>query len=205
MSKSDPPSQVTELDVSKPVCSPEMEKYFSNLEREARDCYRKANEAREMGMDPSTQVEMPLTADLASRVESLVGPEGIARTIRTLAKEMDREHLALEVALKVIEKGRFNNEEEAMYQAIKTGLAVLTEAVLVAPLEGVIGVNIMPNNDGTSYPSVLFAGPIRSAGGTGQAMSVLLADIVRRKLGLGRYKPTPQEIERYKEEMPIYR
>lgn len=35
-------------------------------------------------------------------------------------------------------------------------------------------------------------------------MSVLIADIVRRKLGIDRYKPTEDEIERYKEEIPLY-
>lgn len=205
MKSTDPPSEQIEKANSRPACSSEMKKYFDQLDREARRCYRIASEAREMGFDPSTEVEMPLTDDLASRVESLVGPPGVARTIRELAKKMDRERLALEVAIKVIEEGKFSHDELAMYQAIRTGLAVLTEGVLVAPLEGVISVKIMSNNDGTSYPSIFFAGPIRSAGGTGQAMSVLLADMVRRKLGLGAYRPTPQEIERYKEEMPIYR
>jgi DNA polymerase II large subunit len=182
-----------------------MEGYFKTLEDAARECYAIAGAAREMGLDPSSEVEMPLTSDLAARVESLVGPPGIAETIRTLAKTMDRERLAIEITLKVIEQGKFRNDEEAIYQAIRTGLAVLTEGVLVAPLEGVTGVKIMSNADSTVYPAVFFAGPIRSAGGTGQAMSVLLADVVRRKLGLGRYRPTLQEIERYKEEMPIYR
>src|SRR2546425_1083137 len=50
-----------------------------------------------------------------------------------------------------------------------------------------------------------YAGPIRSAGGTGQALSVLIADIVRRELGLGRYIPTREEVERFKEEIPLYR
>jgi DNA polymerase II large subunit len=182
-----------------------MEGYFKTLEDAARVCYSIAGDAREMGLDPSSEVEMPLTYDLAARVESLVGPVGIAETIRVLAKTMDRERLAIEITLKVIDQGKFKNDEEAIYQAIRTGLAVLTEGVLVAPLEGVTGVKIMSNADSTVYPAVFFAGPIRSAGGTGQAMSVLLADVVRRKLGLGRYRPTLQEIERYKEEMPIYR
>ncbi len=190
---------------TKPATSEMMEGYFKNLEDAARECYSIAGAAREMGFDPSTEVEMPLTSDLAARVESLVGPPGIAETIRTLAKTMDRERLAIEITLKVIDQGKFKNDEEAIYQAIRTGLAVLTEGVLVAPLEGVTGVKIMVNADSTMYPAVFFAGPIRSAGGTGQAMSVLLADVVRRKLGLGRYRPTLQEIERYKEEMPIYR
>ena len=74
MSNTEPPSDTTEIDDSKPACSPEMEKYFSGLERAARECYSIASKAREMGLDPVTEVEMPLTADLASRVESLVGP-----------------------------------------------------------------------------------------------------------------------------------
>jgi DNA polymerase II large subunit len=36
-------------------------------------------------------------------------------------------------------------------------------------------------------------------------MSVLIADVVRRELGVGRYKPTVGEIERYKEEIPLYK
>ncbi len=49
------------------------------------------------------------------------------------------------------------------------------------------------------------AGPIRSAGGTGQAMSVLITDVVRRELGIGAYRATPEEVERWKEEIPLYR
>ncbi|HMA82627.1 MAG TPA: DNA polymerase II large subunit [Candidatus Thermoplasmatota archaeon] len=46
---------------------------------------------------------------------------------------------------------------------------------------------------------------MRSAGGTGQAMSVLIADVVRRELGITSYQPTKGEIERYKEEIPLYK
>ena len=47
----------------------------------------------------------------------------------------------------------------------------------------------------------ILAGPIRAAGGTAQALSVLIADVVRRELDLDPYIPTPAEIERYKEEI----
>jgi DNA polymerase II large subunit len=187
------------------VCSPSIRNYFLGIEKGTHECYKIALEARRKGKDPALTVEIPLTTDLASRVESLVGPPGIADTIRDLAKKFDRETLAIETAKAIIEHGRFKNDEEAMYQAIRTGLAIITEGVLVAPLEGVIGVKIKKNADQTYYPAVQFAGPIRSAGATGQALSVLIADIVRRSLGLGRYIPTPEEIERYKEEMPLYR
>ncbi|KYK22817.1 DNA polymerase II large subunit, partial [Thermoplasmatales archaeon SM1-50] len=80
-----------------------------------------------------------------------------------------------------------------------------TEGVLVAPLEGIAEVRVGRNNDGTNYVDLYFSGPIRSAGGTGQAMSVLIADVVRRGLGIGRYVATPGEIERLKEEIPLYK
>jgi len=100
---------------------------------------------------------------------------------------------------------KFNSIEKALDQAIRTSLAILTEGVLVAPLEGIADVRVGHNNDGTSYVDLYFSGPIRSAGGTGQAMSVLIADIVRRDLGIDRYVATQGEIERLKEEIPLYK
>src|SRR3989454_820295 len=96
-------------------------------------------------------------------------------------------------------------KEKAVERSVRVGLAILTEGILVAPLEGLAGVKIKRNRDGSSYVDLSYAGPIRSAGGTGQALSVLIADIVRRELGLGRYIPTREEVERFKEEIPLYR
>src|SRR5207302_795337 len=66
-------------------------------------------------------------------------------------------------------------------------------------------VKIKRNRDGSSYVDLSYAGPIRSAGGTGQALSVLIADVVRRELGIGRYQPAREEVERFKEEIPLYK
>ena len=57
--------------------------------------------------------------------------------------------------------------------SVRVGLAILTEGILVAPLEGISRVTIGRNFDGTDYVSVVYAGPIRGAGGTAQALSVL--------------------------------
>ena len=57
-------------------------------------------------------------------------------------------------------------------------MSILTEGILVAPLEGLAQVLIGRNDDGTDYCDLYFAGPIRAAGGTAQALSVLLADVV---------------------------
>ena len=92
-----------------------------------------------------------------------------------------------------------------IYHGVCAGLAVLTEGILVAPLEGVVSCRIMANDDGTQCLAVNFAGPIRSAGGTGQALSVLIADMLRRDFKLGVPKLTFGEVERYKEEVSLYR
>ena len=92
-----------------------------------------------------------------------------------------------------------------IYQGICAGLAVLTEGILVAPLEGVVSCRIVSNADGTKCLGVNFAGPIRSAGGTGQALSVLIADMLRRDFKLGVPDLTFGEVERYKEEVMLYR
>ena len=90
------------------------------------------------------------------------------------------------------------------YHGVCAGLAVLTEGILVAPLEGVVSANVIQNDNGTNCLNVSYAGPIRSAGGTGQALSVLIADILRRKFNLAKALITEREIERYKEEVSIY-
>jgi len=180
-----------------------VENYFRDIEREARKCYEIASTARKKGFDPKLEVETSFAKDLADRVEELVGPKGISRKIRKYLKEMGREATALQIAVEIAENME-GNFARVIEQAVRTGLAILTEGVLVAPLEGISGVEIGKNADGSSYVDLYFAGPIRSAGGTGEAMSVLIADLVRRKLGVGRYKPTEDEVERYKEEIPLY-
>ena len=194
-------------DLSRDIsASPEMHEYFNNLQKEIKKCYKIANEARKKGYDPEYQVEIPQALDLAARVEQLVGPKGIAPKIRETTKKLgDREIISIEIAKNIVKTGKFKRIEDALDQAIRTGLAILTEGVLVAPLEGIAEVKIGKNKDGTNYVDLYFSGPIRSAGGTGQAMSVLIADVVRRELNIGKYKPTEGEIERYKEEIPLYK
>ncbi len=198
------------------AASPRTVAYFSTLRQGAARCYTVATEARKRGIDPSLEVEIPLAQDLADRVERQVGPPGVAARIRDLTAQAlasgrsiaeIREEIALAVA-KEVAGGLFGPAADpaaAMEQAIRTGLSILTEGVLVAPLEGLVGVKLWANADGSRYPAVSFAGPIRSAGGTAQALSVLIADVVRQQLGLAHYRPTGEEVERYKEEVAAYR
>ena len=188
--------------------STEMGTYFTTLQKEIDVCYTIAETARQKGFDPTYNVEIPQAKDLAARVEELVGPKNIAPKIREVTKKIgNRELVSLEIARYIAngENYSFPSIDKALDQAVRTGLAILTEGVLVAPLEGIADVKLGENNDGSKYVDLYFSGPIRSAGGTGQAMSVLIADVVRRDLGIKRYQPTKGEIERYKEEIPLYK
>ncbi len=188
------------------VASKEMKSYFAALRKGADRCYEVASEAREKGFDPVLEVEIPMADDLASRVEKQLKElklEGVADIIREISKKHDREETSLLVAKKIAKEFK-GPPEQALDTAVRTGLSVLTEGILVAPLDGIASVKIHPSKDG-GYVSLHYAGPIRSAGGTGQAMSVLIADVVRRELGIGTYQATEQEIERWKEEIPLYR
>lgn len=193
--------------MKKPAASKKMQMYFSDLKEEAYYAAEVATRARSKGIDPTDNVEIPFAEDLAGRVEKLVGPQGVAERIRELSPKMSREKLLLkiaeETAIKMVSRGI--DKEKALDQATRTGLAILTEGVLVAPLEGIAEVKLGKNSDGTEYADLFFAGPIRAAGGTAQAVSVLIADQVRKSLGIGEFKATEQEIARYVEEFQLYK
>jgi hypothetical protein len=130
--------------------------YFDRLEADTHHLYDIANEARSKGLDVETKTEVPLAKDLAERVEGLVGPEGVANRIKELEKDMDRESVAFEIAAEIA-SGKFTltgekaewNEEQRSDQGLRTALAILTEGVVAAPLEGISDVKIKDNFDGT--------------------------------------------------------
>lgn len=184
-----------------------MEDYFNGLLKETERCYGVARRARGRGLDPETFIEIPMAEDLASRVEKLLAPwnvEGVAERIRELSKNNNREEVSLLIAKEMAAQPA-KSKEDAIDRAVRVGLAVLTEGILVAPLEGIAGCKVGRNGDGTDYLAISFAGPIRAAGGTGQALSVLIGDVVRRELGIGKYIPTESEVQRFHEEIPLYK
>lgn len=182
--------------------------YFESLEGGLKEAMEIASKARQEGKDPSTSVEVPTAVDLAERVEKLIGVDGIAKRIRELENEgKSREEAALAIGVDFAEGrlGDFPEKIEAIDCAIRTSVALLTEGVVAAPIEGIARVALGKNDDGTDYLKVYYAGPIRSAGGTAQALSVLVADYVRDKVGIAPYKPRPEEVERYVEEIGLYK
>jgi len=179
--------------------------YTSALENQLQQIYEVARQARRRGLDPADSPEIDVARDLAGLVEGLVGPPGVGESIRELSKTLAREELAFKIAEEII-YGKFKHlkAQEAAEQAIRTALAILTEGITAAPLQGVAKVLIKENLDKTKYLAVYFAGPIRSAGGTEQALTLVVADFVRRLLGLDRYKPTTDEISRFIEEVRLF-
>jgi DNA polymerase II large subunit len=182
-----------------------IEAYFQSLEQDLIRAISIANEARKRGSDPEPTIEILPAIDLADRVEKLVGISGIAKRIREL--NLSREELALQIGYEIANReiAKFESKIQAIEGAIRTAVAILTEGVVAAPIEGIARVGIGKNDIGTNYLKIYYAGPIRSAGGTAQALSVLVADYVRRAIGIDRYRPRKDEIERCIEEIQLYK
>ncbi|MEM3606525.1 MAG: DNA polymerase II large subunit, partial [Candidatus Bathyarchaeia archaeon] len=178
--------------------------YLNFLKQNFFHAYKIAEKARSKGLDPSLTPEPLITMDIAERVEKAVGPKGIASRIRELTKLMPREDVAFKITEEII-SGKYNVYGiVAAEQAIRTALSILDEGVTVAPIQGIVKVEEGSNFDGTKYLSIYFAGPIRSAGGTEMALTLIVADYARRLLGLDRYKATQIEAKRFLEELRLY-
>jgi DNA polymerase II large subunit len=183
--------------------------YVETMEAELKRLYEISDSARSRGLDPALKTECIIAQDIADLVEGLVGPKGVAVSIRELSKKMPREEIAFYVA-KEVAQGKFaqtDEEKEPEHlaeQAIRTALAIFTEGLTAAPIQGIAQVKIKKNADQTRYLGIYFAGPIRSAGGTDQALTLVVGDYVRVALGLDIYKPTEEEISRFIEELRLY-
>src|SRR6056297_1831630 len=184
----------------------EDERYFERLESQLDSAMAVAERARERGGDPKPEVEIPTARDMADRVENILGIDGVAERVRELEGEMSREEAALELAEDFAEGrvGDYDSKAGKVEGAVRTAVALLTEGVVAAPIEGIDMVEVLENDDGTEFVNVYYAGPIRSAGGTAQALSVLVADYTRALVGMSEYDARDDEIERYAEEINLY-
>src|SRR6478672_8505198 len=165
-----------------------------------------ATKARERGLDVSDIVEPKIAYDLADRVAKMHNID-IANRLRSLLSLTTKEKAALKIAEEIAIgeygigdlQGRLNN-------AVRVSLAVVTEGVTVAPLQGIADVQLKNNSDGSQYLSISFAGPIRSAGGTEAALTMLIADHIRKVAGVDKYIANSYDDEtgRFVEELRIY-
>ena len=177
------------------------------MDNELKRLYAISDRARSKGLDPALKTECIVAQDIADLVEGLVGPKDVAVSIRELSTKMPREEVAFKVAQQIAQ-GKFakteQRPEQLAEQAIRTALAIFTEGLTAAPIQGIAQVKIKTNADKSRYLAVYFAGPIRSAGGTDQALTLVVGDYVRRELDLDKYKPTEEEVSRFVEELRLY-
>lgn len=177
----------------------EIKSYFTELEGKIKSAYSIAEECRAKNLDAAPEVEAYPAGDIADRVEGRVGPPGIAAKIREIGREK-----ITDIIDYILDSDDGLSQQEKILQAVRTSLDILTEGVVAASIEGVSDAKVLANPDGSKYLSIYFAGPIRSAGGTGQGMAVLVGDYIRQKIGLSNYRATEDEIERYVEEVKLY-
>jgi len=182
--------------------------YYTKLSKETFDIFEVAAKAKSTLVDSSGNVEPKIAFDLADRVAKMHDID-IADHLRELLKTNGKELSAL-IMSKEIALGKFLSStaslEEKLDLAVRVGLAIVTEGVTIAPLQGINEIKIKNNKDGTEYLSVSIAGPMRSAGGTESAVTILIADHVRKAAGLSKYQANSfdDETGRFVEELRVY-
>ena len=183
--------------------------YYGSLTAETYAVHERAASAKSTLVDVTAMVEPKVVFDLSDRVAKMHDID-IAVPLRELLAEKNKEMAALELSGRIA-KGEYMPAdatlEERLDAAVRVGLAVVTEGVTIAPLQGINSVDIGKNKDGTKYLSVSIAGPMRSAGGTESAVTMLIADHVRTVAGLDRYQADSygdDETGRFVEELRIY-
>ena len=182
--------------------------YYSNLSTETYSIFEHAASAKSTLVDSSGIIEPKIAFDLADRVAKMHEID-IADPLREILKINGKELSALILA-KDIALGKYSlpdaSIEEKLDLAVRVGLAIITEGVTIAPLQGISEVKIKKNKDGTDYLSISIAGPMRSAGGTESAVTLLIADHVRKIVGLSKFQANSfdDETGRFVEELRIY-
>jgi DNA polymerase II large subunit len=183
------------------------EEYDEILQSELDKSLEIVSEAKKGTEDPDEDIGMEIAEDLAERCEKLLGIPGLSERIRELDEDYDREELVFKIAEDFAE-GRVGEEdmsdEEIVDATIRASVAILTEGIVAAPIDGIGEISLETGDDGQRFIRVPYFGPIRSAGGTGQALSVLIADYIRQLLGIGEFKARDDEVERYIEEVKLY-
>lgn len=180
--------------------------YQIDLLKQVDSLYTLAQKARQRGLDITNHVEPKIAYDLADRVAKMHNID-ISDRLRILLEYTTKEKAALKIA-EEIAKGEYGSGDlkTRLENAVRVSLAVVTEGVTVAPLQGISDVQIKNNKDNTQYLSISFAGPIRSAGGTEAALTMLIADHVRKVTGLAKYQTNSfdDETGRFIEELRLY-
>ena len=191
-----------------------IENYIANLKCEIDKLYSVAEKAKKVGKDVELEVESKPASDKNNRcidILAIVHPELNKYREKIINRILELEEVygagsdevALEIAKEIATEKffKFNSREEAILCGLRFGCAYNTKGVVGAPIEGITKVKI-DKKDNFLY--VYYAGPIRTAGGTAQVFTLFIADYIRKAMGIGKYNPTKEEIERYYAEIVDY-
>src|SRR3989344_2315505 len=183
------------------------EKYFYELEKEIKNSYDVAGNARKKGFDPVRIVEVPLAHNLAEKCVGLIStiyPQVQDKTIVKRIIELEKIYGSLDVAvsLKIAEEiakekfCKFSSHMEAIDAGIRVGFAYTTLGVVSSPIEGFTFLKLQKTKEGKDYFTPYFSGPIRSAGTTASCVVLFIIDYLREIFGYAPYDPTEEEVRR---------
>ncbi len=189
--------------------------YFLRLQEDVQKTYDFANIARAKGFDPETKVEVPQASSLAEKVVGLISaiyPQVQDRRIVQRILDLEREFGSLDpaVALTLAEEiakenfCKFESHHQAIEVGVRLAIAYMTLGVVSSPIEGFVQLKLHKTRDGLDYFAPFYAGPIRSAGGTEAAFSLVIIDYLREIFGYARYDPTEDEVKRGVHEAHLY-
>lgn len=181
--------------------------YFEEIEAEVKRNYRSAEEARSKGFDPVSSVEVPVATSLAERVVGLVSvlyPQVNDPKIVKRILDLEKKYGPLDpaIALTISEEiakekfCKFSSHLEAIEAGIRVAIGYLTLGYVSSPIEGFIQLKLSKTREGKDYFAPFYSGPIRSAGGTEAAFSLVVVDYLRELFGYERYDPSEDEIKR---------
>src|SRR6476661_4871044 len=194
-------SRLTDINIPNYYCL-----YYDTILSGVQQLLTLAIKARQKNLDVTNIVESKIAYDLADRVAKMHEID-ISDRLRFLLTQVGKEKAALKIA-EEIALGEYGTQdmETRLDTAVRVSLSIVTEGVTVAPLQGISDVRVKMNADNSSYLSISFAGPIRSAGGTEAAFTMLIADHVRKVVGLAPYIANSYDDEtgRFVEELRIY-
>lgn len=181
--------------------------YFDHIKKKFFEAYEIAKKAREKGYDPVDYVEISYSEDMAERVEKLIltiNPLIEKINLTNKIREIEKQYGSLTFST-ILEIANYVSDEIykltkdkilSIELGLRTAFAYHTLGVVAAPTEGIVKISSKRRRDGKEYIAIYYAGPVRSAGGTPAAFSVIIADFLRKKFGYSEYDPTEEEILR---------
>jgi DNA polymerase II large subunit len=192
----------------------EVEEYFEYIKEKVHKDYNFAKEARAVGIDPVSDVEIPIALSLAEKATGLIStlyPQVADKKIVERILELEKQFGSLDpaVAVSIAEEiarekyCKFEDHHQAIEAGARIAIAYMTLGVVSSPIEGFVGIHKGRLRRGRIF-APYYAGPIRSAGGTEAAFSVVIIDHLREVFGYARYDPTEDEVKRMVHESYMY-